>query len=138
MALEKQKLLPLSIAFIYLLFGGLKLVSGCSPAEEIGIDTIKVLTFSIFSENSCLYFLSALEIGIGLLLLIKNYRKLAIVLAISHLVLTFTPFIFFPGQVINFDQAGFNLLGQYILKNIVIIVALISIYPANPNFNQAT
>jgi len=138
MSLKNQKFIPLSIAFIYLLFGGLKLISGCSPAEEIGINTIKILTFSIFSEDLCLYLLSALEIAIGVLLLIKGVRKFAIVIAITHLVLTFTPFIFFPSQVLNFDELSFNLLGQYIIKNIVLIGALLSIYPSNSNKQSIT
>jgi uncharacterized membrane protein YkgB len=127
----KYRLLAISIGVIYLLFGGLKFFPNLSPAETIGIETVQMLTFFQFSSKMAILSLAVFEISIGLLLLCNRCRKIAIGLAICHLILTFTPFLFFPGEVFSLEYNSLSLLGQYILKNIVIIFALVILYPTN-------
>lgn len=125
----KFRLLAISIGAIYLLFGGLKFFPAMSPAETIGIETIQMLTFYYLTPKLSIYALAILEIVIGLLLLCDKCRKIAIIVAISHLVLTFSPFILFPEEVFVFETNGISLLGQYIIKNVVLICALNTLYP---------
>lgn len=127
----KLRLLSISIGIIYLLFGVLKFFPELSPAETIGINTVQMLTFFQFTPKMAIFSLASFEISIGLLLLCYKCRKIAITLAITHLVLTFTPFIFFPGEVFTLETNSLSLLGQYILKNIVIICALVILYPTD-------
>lgn len=134
--MTKQNLLRYSISIIFLLFGALKFFPQLSPAEIIGIDTVEKLTFGFLSESQCILALAIYEVFIGLLLLTKRWRKEAIILAIVHLCLTFTPFIFFPGEVFNLSMNSLSLLGQYIIKNIIIICALLMIYPSSKAYQS--
>jgi uncharacterized membrane protein YkgB len=131
---KREYLLRASIAILFLIFGGLKFFPHLSPAEVIGADTVQKLTCSILPKWACINALAVFEVGIGLLLLSNKYIKIAITLAIIHMVCTFSPFIFYPEEVFNLDVHSLSLLGQYILKNIVIISALLLIYPRQHNY----
>ena len=135
---NKESILRYSIALIFVLFGILKFFPQLSPAEVIGCETVDKLTLSLLPKQTCLLLLAIFEVGIGLLLIFKKYMRAAITLAIVHLVLTFTPFIFFPGEVFNLSVNSLSLLGQYIIKNVIIISALIMIYPTKSNYNPVT
>jgi len=125
----KQRLLALSIGLVYLWFGALKFFPGISPAEELAVDTIQKLFLGIPSRSLSLYSLAILEVGIGIFLLI-NYRvRLVILVALAHLVMTFTPLIFFPELSFNSAPVVPTMIGQYIAKNIIIMAALWLIYP---------
>ena len=134
--MTKLNLLRYSIAIVFLLFGGLKLFPQLSPAEIIGIETVDRLTQGIFSKEICIYALAIFELIIGVSLLFKRWIKVAVPLAIIHLCLTFTPFLFFPGEVFNLSVNSLSLLGQYIIKNIVLISALLILYPTNNSFTN--
>ena len=134
--MTKLNLLRYSIAIVFLLFGGLKLFPQLSPAEIIGIETVDRLTQGIFSKEICIYALAIFELIIGVSLLFKRWIKVAVPLAIIHLCLTFTPFLFFPGEVFNLSVNSLSLLGQYIIKNIVLISALLILYPTNNSFKN--
>ena len=134
--LKKQHLLRYSIAIIFLLFGGLKFFPQLSPAESICAETVQKLTFYLISEGACVYALAIFEVAIGILLLSNRFIKLAIFLAIVHLVFTFSPFILSPSEVFDQTINSFTLLGQYIVKNIIIISALLMIYPDRKNYSQ--
>lgn len=133
---KKFKLLRYSIAIIFILFGVLKFFPQLSPAESVGIDTVSILTLHLLSDSCCIAALAIFEITIGLLLISGYLPKLAVSFAIAHLLCTFTPFIFFPEMVFNLDVNSLSLLGQYIIKNIVIICALLIIYPSE-DYNNA-
>jgi len=126
----KLKLLSGSIGVVYLLFGGLKFFPSLSPAENIGLETVQMLTFNMLAPEVAIYFLAIFEIIIGILLLCSKFQKIAILTAVTHLILTFSPFILFPEQVFLLETNGPSLLGQYIFKNIVLLSALILLYPS--------
>lgn len=132
---KKFKILRYSIGSIFLLFGILKFFPQLSPAENIGIETVRILTFHILPESICILALAIFEITIGLLLISGKYPKFSVTIAIIHLLCTFTPFIFFPESVFNLDMNSLSLLGQYIIKNVVIISSLLIIYPSE-KFND--
>ena len=48
------------------------------------------------------------------------------------MVCTFTPLLFFPSVSFKYAPYGFTLVGQYIMKNIVIICAALIIWPHKP------
>ena len=126
--IRKNHILAITIGLVYLWFGGLKFFSHLSPAEDLAKNTIDVLTFGYISSNISIILLAIWETLIGVFLIINVFRKQVILLALVHLVFTFTPLLFFPSQSFNHSPLVFTLLGQYIFKNIVIIGALLTLY----------
>lgn len=116
----------------------LKFFPDLSPAEIIGCETVNQLTVGLIPKAICLKLLALFEVGLGIILIPRRFTRWAIPLAILHLVMTFTPFLFFPSEVFNLSVNSLSLLGQYILKNIIIISALIMIYPIKNNYNPST
>lgn len=125
---KNGRMLSISIGIIYLWFGFLKFFPGLSPADSLAKQAISLLTFDLLPENIGLLLLAIMEVVIGLCLIFNLQLKKIIIAAIIHLVFTFIPVIFFPE--ISFSKAPFSLtlVGQYIIKNIVIISALLLIY----------
>ncbi|MBC8769194.1 doxx family protein [Arenibacter sp. BSSL-BM3] len=125
---QNGRMLSISIGIVHLWFGLLKFFLGLSPADLLAKQTISLLTFNLVPENVGILLLALIEVAIGLCLIFNFQLKRIIVMAIIHLVLTFIPVVFFPE--ISFSKAPFSLtlVGQYIIKNIVIISALLLIY----------
>ena len=133
---SKLRILTISLGLVFLYFGALKLFPNLSPAEDIGISTVEKLTFGLISSKLAIYLLALLEVGIGLCLVTRSCLKTVVIIAIAHLVLTFTPFLFFPDLTFRSSFGTPSLLGQYIIKNIVLISALLVIYPASRSFSD--
>lgn len=121
-------ILAITIGLVYLWFGGLKFFAHLSPAEDLAKNTIEVLTFGFIPTNIAIILLAIWETFIGAFLILNMYRKPVIILALVHMFLTFTPFIFFPNLSFNHSPLVFTLLGQYIFKNVIIIGALLTLY----------
>ena len=119
--LNPFKILSISIGIIYLWFGVLKFFLGLSPAEQVAGQTIHMLTFGLLPDRVAITTLAIWECSIGVLLISRRWMKYVLILLFVHMVLTFTPFIFFPEQTFMHLPYDFTLLGQYIMKNIVII-----------------
>lgn len=58
--------------------------------------------------------------------------RIALSLLFLHMACTFTPLLFFPAKSFKFPPYGFTLVGQYIMKNIVIISAALVIFRSLP------
>ena len=117
-------ILRLSIGIIYVWFGALKFFPGVSPAEELAKETIHQLTFKLINPELSLLLLALWETGIGVLLISGFYSKVVIRIVLVHMICTFSPLFLLSG--ISFTSAPFalTLVGQYIIKNIVIVSAL--------------
>ncbi len=100
-----------------------------SPAEDLAIHTISKLTHGLIPSSIAIFILAFWETLVGVLLIAQIYRKTIIIMALVHMGMTFTPFIFFPELTFNETIFVPTLLGQYIAKNIVIIGALLSLLP---------
>ena len=126
MQLEKNKnrYLQISIGLVYLWFGALKFFSKLSPAEDLAIDTIGQLTHFIIPMEMSIILLALWETGAGLCLLFNLFKKNTIRITAVHMILTFSPLIFFPQLIFDENLFSLTLLGQYIVKNIVILAAL--------------
>lgn len=122
---EKNNMLFVCIGIVYLWFGMLKYFPGVSPAETIAMDTIHELTLGFIRPDVSLILLAVWETALGVLLVTGLFPRIAIVLAIVHMVLTFTPFLFFPELTFTKAPFGLTLLGQYIMKNIVFLSLLV-------------
>lgn len=121
-------ILRISMGIVYLWFGALKFFNGISPAEQLAMQTIHKLTFGLIHDHTNLILLATWETTIGLLLISGKYVKTALYLLFPHMICTFTPFIFEPRDTFQFAPYGLTLVGQYIIKNIIIIAAALVIW----------
>lgn len=127
--INRSRLLAISIGIVYVWFGVLKFIPELSPAEALAKHTIKFLTFGLIPENIGIILLAMLEVSIGVCLLFNLKLKTVIIIAIIHLMFAFIPVIFFPEISFTKMPYALTLVGQYIVKNIIIISALFFIYP---------
>lgn len=128
-SIKKIHILRLSIGVIYLWFGSLKFFAGLSPAEELAAETLKILTSQVIPPQVSYFLLALGETVIGVLLITNLLLRTAIILALAHMVCTFSPMIFMPNVSFNQTMFSMTLIGQYIVKNLVIISALLVLYP---------
>lgn len=125
--------LRISVGIVYLWFGALKYFQGISPAEQLAMQTIHKLTFGLIDDHANILMLATWECLIGILFITGKFIKPALVLMLLHMVLTFTPFIFFPDETFRYMPYGLTIVGQYIVKNIVFIAAGIVLWKAESN-----
>jgi len=115
--------LRLSIGIVFLWFGVLKFFPSVSPAEAIAIETLTTLTLGLVPSRALLFGLAAFETAIGACFVAGAYRRVALLLLMAHMLGTGLPFLMFPGQLFNDSVLVPTFLGQYILKNIIIVSA---------------
>lgn len=122
-AFRVMTLLQVSIGIVYVWFGALKFFPQLSPADQLAKDTISLLTFGLIPNTISIILLAIWETSLGLLLVLGYWRSFVFYLLIVHMICTFLPLFFFVD--LSFTQApyGFTLVGQYIVKNIIIISA---------------
>ncbi|MBO0340041.1 MAG: DoxX family protein [Bacteroidota bacterium] len=124
----KERMLSISMGVVYFWFGALKFVPNLSPAEDLAKNTIHHLTFGLIPDEVSIILLAIWEVGLGFLFVLGLFRRQAVILALIHMVCTFTPLLFFPNDVFGEEPLSLTLVGQYIMKNLIIIAVLISIY----------
>lgn len=112
-----------SIGIIYIWFGILKFFPGYSPAEDLAIMTIHKLTAGFLAARTSIILLAIWETLVGLLLILGFKTKEVLILLLLHMVCTFTPLLLFPELSFKIVPYSFTLVGQYIMKNIIIISA---------------
>ena len=117
--------LRISIGVCYLWFGLLKFFEGLSPAETLALDTINQLSFGLIPAKVAITLLATWEVLVGAFLMSGHFLKYIIIIALVHMVLTFSPFIFFPGEIFGEAYLSLTLVGQYIIKNLVLIAGLL-------------
>ena len=118
----------MSIGLIYFWFGFLKFFPEISPAENIAKITTCRLTFGLMPAKTCIILLAIWETTLGIFMLFNRMNKTILLFTLIHMLCTFMPFIFLPALTYNSNLFSLTLEGQYIIKNIIIILALIVIY----------
>jgi uncharacterized membrane protein YphA (DoxX/SURF4 family) len=113
--------LRFSLGFIFLWFGVLKFFHGVSPAELIAGKTIEHLTLGLMKPQISLPLLALWECTIGLGLITGAWLRLTLILLYFQMAGTFLPLIFFPHETFCGSVFIPTLLGQYIIKNCVLI-----------------
>lgn len=123
MAAHGLGLLRLSIGFIFFWFGMLKFFDGMSPAQDIAVRTIDILSFGSLAPATILYMLAVWEVLIGAGLILNVFLRETLLLLYLQMIGTFTPVFLFPDEVFNVFPISLTLEGQYIFKNLVIVSA---------------
>lgn len=124
-------ILTISIGIIYLWFGLLKFFPNWSPAEGLATKTLSILVFHAIDNNILIIILALVEVFIGISLIIRIKTKALMYLVFIHMFGTFAPFFLMTEITFNKPPFGFSIIGQYILKNIVIISGLIIVFSKN-------
>ena len=112
-----QLLMRVSLALIFIWFGGLK-PFGLSPEEEL----IKRTVYWI-SPDAFLPVLGIWEFAIGVCLLYRPWLRVALFLLLIELPGTFLPLILLPDVCFTQFPFGLSIEGQYIIKNIFLVSA---------------
>ena len=120
--------LQLSIGLIYLWFGLLKFFPGYSPAEGLATETLRIVSFGLLEDAVLIYVLASWELFIGVCMLLRIKTKFIIWVLLLHMAGTLSPLVLLPHQTFAQPPLGFSLVGQYIMKNLVIIGAAFVIY----------
>ncbi|RAJ37240.1 hypothetical protein [Pedobacter cryoconitis] len=114
-------ILRVSLGLIFIWFGVLKFFPGVSAAEVIAGRTIEKLTFGLILPPVSLPVLAVWECIIGLGLISKKLLGLTLLLLYFQMIGTFLPLVFFPDETFAHGLLVPTLLGQYIIKNIVLL-----------------
>lgn len=123
MAKNGIKLLRISIGIVFFWFGILKFFPGVSPAENLAINTIHVLTLGIVPHKVIIIGLAFWETVIGIGLIFGIYMREILFILFLQMAGTLTPLFLFPEQVFRIFPYALTIEGQYIVKNLVIISA---------------
>ncbi len=114
-------LLRVSLAIVFVWFGGLKLV-GASPAEELVAKTVFWFPPRIFVPV-----LGAWEVAIGVGLLFRPWLRAGLALMFLQMPGTALPLFLRPEVCFTHWPFGLTIEGQYIVKNLVLVSAAIVI-----------
>ena len=126
--ISSNQVVAMSIGVVYLWFGILKYFPGVSPAEGLAQNTIDALTFNLIPSSVSIILLAIWESLVGILLILNIYRRAVVVIALVHMAFTFTPLFLFPKQMFIDVPFQLSLLGQYVIKNFIIVSALQILY----------
>ena len=116
-------LLRVSLGAIFLLFGVLKFVPGLSPAQDLATRTTDVLSFGLVPAGLSIVMIAALECTIGLGLISGRRMRLVLALLGFQMIGAMSPLFLFPNELFGGPFHAPTLLGQYVVKDIVLISA---------------
>jgi uncharacterized membrane protein YphA (DoxX/SURF4 family) len=125
-------LLRCALGVIFLWFGVLKLFPGSSPAEALAGKTILMLSFGLVKPAMSVPILGLFETVLGVLLISGKATRLTITAMLFHMAGTLTPLVLFPHDTFMEFPFEPNLVGQYILKNFVLIAGALVVATVNP------
>ena len=115
--------LRIGLGLVFLWFGVLKFFPGMSPAQDLAVRTIDVLTLGVVPAGTSIVLLATLECTIGLGLIVGKFMRFTLLLLSLQMLGAWSPLLLFPGEAfVRFPYAP-TLEGQYIVKNVVLVGA---------------
>ena len=114
-------LLRISIGIVFLWFGLQKFFPGLSSAEDLASRTISVITFGIVSPAVSMPVLALWESLIGLTFITGFFMRWAVPLLFLQMIGTVMPLFLFPTETFVNPPTVPTLIGQYIIKNLVVV-----------------
>lgn len=112
--------LRVSLGLIFVYFGALKFFPGVSPAEDMAIRTVDMLTLGIVSGNAALWLTAIMEFFIGVTMTTGRLLRTGLVTLGVALIGIMSPLVLFFGEL--FPGAP-TLEAQYVLKDLVLAAA---------------
>ena len=113
--------LRVSLGLVFLGFGLLKFAPGVSPAEDISARTVDALSLGIVEGRLATVFVAMMETAIGLCLVTGRRIKLGLGLLGMAMVGVLSPLVLFPGDLFDGKYNAPTLVGQYVLKDVVLL-----------------
>lgn len=107
-----------SLFVIFFYFGFLKLI-GLSPASDLALGFAEKIGTGSYAMES-FYALAIVECVIGLMMLVPQLTRPAILLMATHMLLVSSPLLLYPEAVWQGPLVP-NLEGQYIIKNAALV-----------------
>lgn len=115
--------LRIALGAVFLLFGLLKFFDNVSPAERISVRTVESLTFDLLTGDTARIVVATLEVSIGVLMISGMFQRLGLVLLGMAMVGILAPLVLFPEDLFAGRFHAPTLLGQYVIKDIVLLGA---------------
>lgn len=122
---DPKFIIRLSLFIVYFWFGALKVI-GMSPAHEL-VGDLLVKTLPFIPEDIFNVGLGLFEMLIGILWLTGKFDRAAFYITCLHLFTTFGPMVFLPDISWKAVMVP-TLVGQYILKNVLIFACGYSLF----------
>lgn len=118
-------LLRISLGFVFIVFGVLKFFPGLSPAQQVAEQTTRVLTLGLVPVSGLLLVVAFVEVLAGLLLIHGRHMRAVVWLLLFEMFAILSPLVTLPGELFNGPHHLPSLLGQYILKDVVLLAAIL-------------
>ncbi len=115
--------LRLSLGAVFLGFGVLKFIPGASPAENLSVRTMGELTGGRIGGSTARIAVASLESAVGLSLLTGRGMRVGLALLGMNLVGVMAPLVLFPKTLFSGRFHAPTLVGQYVLKDVVLLGA---------------
>ncbi|MGH2898778.1 MAG: DoxX family protein [Solirubrobacteraceae bacterium] len=116
-------LLRVSVGFVFLAFGALKLFPGVSPAEDLVRETTRVLTLGLVPGPLAVPAVGALECVIGACLLAGRALRCATCLLATLMIGILSPLVLLAPRLFSGAHHAPTLEGQYVLKDLILVAA---------------
>jgi putative oxidoreductase len=116
-------ILRVSIGAVLLAFGALKFFPGVSPAQGLVEQTMAILTFGMIPGSVALVGVALLETVLGIWLISGRAMRGAVYLLGIQLIGIMSPIVLLPGQLFGGPHGAPTLVGQYVIKDIIIVGA---------------
>ena len=113
-------LLRISMGAVFFGFGVLKFFPNVSPAQSIATQTLNLITFGLLPATISRVFVASLECAIGLCFLSGKFLRIAVWLLLFELIGILSPLVLVPGELFTGPFHAPNLLGQYVLKDVIL------------------
>ena len=123
MARHGYRLMRVSIGIVFVWFGFIKFFPGLSPAQDLAIRTITLMSFGLIPDFLIINGLAFWEVLIGVGLISGKFMRETLLLLFLQMAGTFAPVFLFTDEVFTRVPYAPTLEGQYIIKNIVLISA---------------
>jgi len=124
LAHHAQDLQRVGLGIVFLWLGALKFVPGLSPAEALIAATVGWAV----DPQLFLPVLAAWECLLGIGLIAHRAPRATLLMMFAHMGGTFMPLVACPELVWTSAPFGFTLEGQYILKNLVLVGAGLTLF----------
>ncbi|MFG2914957.1 DoxX family protein [Kitasatospora sp. NPDC048298] len=117
-----------SVGLVYLWFGVLKFIPGASPAEDLATRCMSLLTLDLVPPGVSRPLLAVMEVAIGAGLVTGLLLRVVLAVFFVHMAGVFATLVLLPNDVwVHGVPPVPTLEGQYILKNVVLIAACLTV-----------
>ncbi|MET9440500.1 DoxX family protein [Streptomyces sp. NPDC006610] len=126
---RETAVLRVSVGVLYVWFGVLKFFPALSPAQDIATLVMSVLTHGMVPAEVSRPCLALMEVLIGVGLITGRLPALVLGTFFVHMAGVFATLVIVPAQVWSHPLIP-SLEGQYIIKNLVLVAACLSVAAA--------